>query len=208
MSIPAPAAPGPPYCDDIPSFHVEAGQVIIVAIILGRPDLQSRRGLWGHRRQTPQSFEPAWPRPCSRSPAPPGPTSQQLLDLLAGLRRGELVHDVQGRLAVCVPHMGIDPALHVPEGEVCQEHPIPPTLPWIQRTLGLRLTSSSSRTTSVFPQSAASCSAVPDLVWRLMSIPAWSRSLAGRQGEQAGPTAGALCPSTPKLSPDFQVPKD
>lgn len=51
---PAPAAPDRPYCDDVPSFHVEAGQVVVVAVILGRPDLQGRRGLWGHRRwQTP-----------------------------------------------------------------------------------------------------------------------------------------------------------
>lgn len=42
-------------------------------------------------------------------------------------------------------------------------------------------TSRSSRTTSVLPYSAASCSAVPVLVWRLISIPALSSCL-WRQG--------------------------
>lgn len=126
----APAASAHAYCDNVPGFDIEAGQVVIVAVILGRPDLQGRRGLWGHRRrQTPQSCEPAWPRPCPSPPAPPGPTSQQLLDLLAGLGGGELVHDVQGRLAVGVPHMGIDPVLRVPERLRCQEPPHPRVTP-------------------------------------------------------------------------------
>lgn len=38
-------------------------------------------------------------------------------------------------------------------------------------------TSSSSRTTSVLPYSAASWSAVPVLVWRLISIPAFKSCL-------------------------------
>lgn len=39
------------------------------------------------------------------------PTPQELLDLSAGLGCGELVNDIQGRLAVCVPHRCIDAAL-------------------------------------------------------------------------------------------------
>lgn len=39
------------------------------------------------------------------------PTPQELLDLSAGLCCGELVNDVQGRLAVGVPHRCIDAAL-------------------------------------------------------------------------------------------------
>lgn len=39
------------------------------------------------------------------------------------------------------------------------------------------LTSSSSRTASVFPQRAASCNAVPDFVCRFISIPAWISNL-------------------------------
>lgn len=39
------------------------------------------------------------------------------------------------------------------------------------------LTSSSSRTASIFPQRAASCNAVPDFVCRFISIPAWISNL-------------------------------
>lgn len=39
------------------------------------------------------------------------PTPQELLDLSTGLCCGELVNDVQGRLAVGVPHSCIDAAL-------------------------------------------------------------------------------------------------
>lgn len=42
---------------------------------------------------------------------------------------------------------------------------------------GSRLTSSSRRTTSVFPQRAAWCRAVPDSDCLLMSIPAWMSNL-------------------------------
>lgn len=39
------------------------------------------------------------------------------------------------------------------------------------------LTSRRRRTASVFPQSAASCNAVPDFVCRFMSMPAWISNL-------------------------------
>lgn len=39
------------------------------------------------------------------------PTSQQLFDLSAGLRGGELVHNVQGGLAQGVSHSCTDPTL-------------------------------------------------------------------------------------------------
>lgn len=39
------------------------------------------------------------------------PTSQQLFDLSAGLRGGELVHDVQSSLAQGVSHSCADPTL-------------------------------------------------------------------------------------------------
>lgn len=56
---------------------------------------------------------------------------------------------------------------------------------------GVALTSSSSRTTSVLPQRAASCSAVPALVCRLMSMPACSRSLRADSGvSEAGKGGG------------------
>lgn len=67
-------------------------------------------------------------------------------------------------------------------------HPLPTAPGWVGGAWGhlgvLRraLTSSSSRTTSVLPQRAASCSAVPALVCRLMSMPACSRSLWGDRG--------------------------
>lgn len=40
------------------------------------------------------------------------PTSQQLFDLSAGLRSGELVHDVQSSLAQGVSHSCADPTLN------------------------------------------------------------------------------------------------
>lgn len=58
-------------------------------------------------------------------------------------------------------------------------------------------TSSSSRTTSVLPYSAASWSAVPVLVWRLISIPAlrsclwtWGASHRGGRGQERKQIAG------------------
>lgn len=47
-------------------------------------------------------------------------------------------------------------------------------------------TSRSSRTTSVLPYSAASWSAVPVLVWRLISIPALRSCLRRPEGESQG----------------------
>lgn len=48
---------------------------------------------------------------------------------------------------------------------------------------GSRLTSSSRRTTSVFPQRAAWCRAVPDSDCLLMSIPAWMSNLQRRNAD-------------------------
>lgn len=38
-------------------------------------------------------------------------TSEQLFDVFAGVGRGELVHDVQSRLVICVPDVHINPSL-------------------------------------------------------------------------------------------------
>lgn len=64
------------------------------------------------------------------------------------------------------------------------------------------LTSSSSRTTSVLPQRAASCSAVPALVCRLMSMPACSRSLRGDSGVSGARGGHWHCPPCPRHAPD------
>lgn len=82
---------------------------------------------------SPESQPGPGPAQAPCAPLTLGPTSQQLLDLFAGLGCGELVHNVQGRLAVGVSHVGIDPVLHVPEGKACQEAPAParPQLPLV-----------------------------------------------------------------------------
>lgn len=68
--------------DDVSCFYVEAGQVVVVAVVLQSPNLQSRRRI-----------------------------PQQLLDLSAGLCCSELVDDVQCCLAVGVSHRSIDAAV-------------------------------------------------------------------------------------------------
>lgn len=84
-------------------------------------------------------------------------TSQELLDVPAGVRGGELVDNVQRRLVVGVPDVDVDTGLQEKASHVCQvqlglkdNHTKAGALaPW-------RRTSSSRRTTSVFPYSDAS----------------------------------------------------
>jgi len=109
-------------------------------------------------------------QPLRQRPAAHWPhlTSQQLLDVLAGVRGGELVHDVQRRLVVGVPDVHVDAALpgrghgqgdlaaaagptgdRGTEGKGVTAEPqrlVPPCCP-----VPAALTSSSNRTTSVLP---------------------------------------------------------
>lgn len=39
-------------------------------------------------------------------------TSEQFFDVFAGMRRGELVHDIQSRLVISVPDVHINPSLY------------------------------------------------------------------------------------------------
>lgn len=94
--------------------------------------------------------------------------------------------------------------LHTPGHGVS---PFPQPFPGLEVPRGVGgggLTSSSSRTTSVLPQRAASCSAVPALVCRLMSMPACSRSLRANSGVRETGERGENrhCPPCPRHPPD------
>lgn len=59
---PVPVSPPPPpshtHGDDVPGFHVEAGQVVVVAIVLDGPDLQSGGGVCGDRAGASLAAQP------------------------------------------------------------------------------------------------------------------------------------------------------